>query len=155
MKHIEDVLKVLFSALTLYVLMVPCYRAAAQDDSEEVQVRALELKLTEAYKVRQFDLLASLLDDEFVITFENGNVYGKTGYISFSATSTIKVDVAEMSEMKVRMHGNVAIVTGLYHERGKDKDGPYDYRDRFTDVWMKTAGRWRLIASHYGIPAKP
>jgi ketosteroid isomerase-like protein len=147
--------KILFSALTLCVLMVPCFRAAAQDDSEAAQVRALELKLTEAYKVRQFDLLASLLDDEFVITFENGNVYGKTGYISFSATSTIKVDVAEMSEMKVRMHGNVAIVTGLYHERGKDKGGPYDYRDRFTDVWMKAGGRWRLIASHYGIPAKP
>jgi ketosteroid isomerase-like protein len=59
-----------------------------------------------------------------------------------------------MSEMKVRMHGNTAIVTGLYHERGKDKDGVYDYRDRFTDVWMNAGGRWRLIASHYGIPAK-
>ena len=104
--------------------------------------------------VRQFDLLASLLDEDFVITFENGTLYGKTGYISFSATSTIKVDVAEMSEMKVRMHGNTAIVTGLYHERGKDKDGAYDYRDRFTDVWMNAGGRWRLIASHYGIPAK-
>jgi ketosteroid isomerase-like protein len=137
------------------MLMVPCLRAAAQEDSEAAQVRALELKLTEAYKVRQFDLLASLLDEEFVITFENGNVYGKTGYISFSGTSTIKVDVAEMSEMKVRMHGNTAIVTGLYHERGKDKDGAYDYRDRFTDVWIKAGGKWRLIASHYAIPAKP
>jgi ketosteroid isomerase-like protein len=145
--------KILFSALTLCVLTVPCVRAAAQD-SEAAQVRALEFKLTEAYKQRQFDLLASLLDEDFVITFENGNVYGKTGYISFSATSTIKVAVAEMSEMKVRMHGNIAIVTGLYHERGKDKDGAYDYRDRFTDVWMNAGGKWRLIASHYGIPAK-
>ena len=146
--------KILFSALTWCVLTAPCLRAAAPQDSEAAQVRALEFKLTGAYKQRQFDLLASLLDEDFVITFENGNVYGKTGYISFSATSTIKVDVAEMSEMKVRMHGNTAVVTGLYHERGKDKDGVYDYRDRFTDVWMKAGERWRLIASHYGIPAK-
>lgn len=138
----------------LSVLTAPCVRAAPPQDSEAAQVRALEFKLTQAYRQRQFDLLASLLDEDFVITFENGNVYGKTGYISFSATSTIKVDVAEMSEMKVRMHGNTAIVTGLYHERGKDKDGAYDYRDRFTDVWMNAVGRWRLIASHYGIPAK-
>jgi ketosteroid isomerase-like protein len=148
--------KILFSALTLSVsvLTAPCVHAAAPQDSEAAQVRALEFKLTEAYKQRRFDLLASLLDEDFVITFENGTLYGKTGYISFSATSTIKVDVAEMSEMKVRMHGNTAIVTGLYHERGKDKDGAYDYRDRFTDVWMNAGGRWRLIASHYGIPAK-
>jgi ketosteroid isomerase-like protein len=151
----DDMGKILFSALTLWVLMVPYLPAAAQEESDAAQVRALDRKLTEAYKERKFDLLASLLDEDFVITFENGNVYGKTGYVSFSATSTIKVDVAEMSDVKVRVHGDTAILTGVYHETGKDKGGPYDYRDRFTDVWMKSGGRWRLIASHYAIPAKP
>ncbi len=151
----ESMRKILLSAVTVCLLTVASIRGAAQEDSDAAQVRALDFKLTEAYKERQFDLLASLLDDEFVITFENGNVYGKTGYISFSATSTIKVDVAEMIDVKVRMHGNTAILTGIYHERGKDKDGPYDYRDRFTDVWMKAGGKWRLIASHYAIPLKP
>ncbi len=153
MKH-GEMRKALLSALTVYLLMVPCVRAAEQEESDAAQVRALDFKLTEAYKQRQFDLLASLLDDEFVITFEDGSVYGKTGYISFSATSTIKVDVAEMTDVKVRVHGNTAILTGLYHEKGKDKGGPYDYRDRFTDVWLKSGGKWRLIASHYAIPLK-
>ena len=63
------------------------------------------------------DLLASLLDDDFVITFEDGNVFGKTGYISFSAASTNHVDVADMTDVKVRMHGNTAILTGVYHEK--------------------------------------
>ena len=147
--------KILLSTVMLGLLTVPLIRAAAQEDSDAAQVRALDFKLTEAYKLRQFDLLASLLDDEFVITFENGNVYGKTGYISFSATTTIHVDVAEMTDVKVRMHGNTAILTGVYHEKGKDKDGPYDFHDRFTDVWMKVGGKWRLIASHYAIPSKP
>lgn len=147
--------KILLSAVMLCLLTVPLILGTAQEDQEAAQVRALDFKLTEAYKQRQFDLLASLLDDEFVITFEDGSVYGKTGYISFSATSTIKVDVAEMTDVKVRMHGNTAILTGVYHEKGKDKGGPYDYRDRFTDVWMKAGGKWRLVASHYAIPLKP
>ena len=109
----------------------------------------------DAYRQRHFDLLASMLDEDFVITFEDGSIYGKTGYISFSGTSTIRVDVAEMSDFKIRMHGNTAIVTGWYHERGVDKGGAYDYRDRFTDVWMKSGGKWLLVASHYGIPTKP
>jgi len=151
----EEMRKILLSAVTLCLLAVPLIGAAAPEDSDAAQVRALDFKLTEAYKQRKFDLLASLLDDDFVITFEDGNVYGKTGYISFSATSTINVDVAEMTDVKVRMHRNTAILTGLYHEKGKDKDGPYDFHDRFTDVWMKSGGKWRLIASHYAIPLKP
>jgi ketosteroid isomerase-like protein len=146
--------KILLSAVTMCLLTMPSLRAAAQEQSDADQVRALDFKLTEAYKQRQVDLLASMLDEDFVITFEDGSVYGKTGYISFSATSTIKVDVAEMSEVKVRVHGNTAILTGVYHEKGKDKGGPYDYRDRFTDVWMKSGGKWHLIASHYAIPLK-
>ena len=145
----------LVSAVTLCLLTVPVTRAVAQEDSDAAEVRALDFKLTDAYKQRKFDLLASLLDEDFVITFEDGGIYGKTGYISFSATTTIHVDLAEMTDVKVRMHGNTAILTGVYHEKGKDKDGPYDFHDRFTDVWMKVGGKWRLIASHYAIPSKP
>jgi ketosteroid isomerase-like protein len=153
MKHMS-VRKTLFSALTLCLLAVPVIRSGAQEESESAKVRALENKITDAYRQRHFDVLASMLDDDFVITFEDGNVYGKTGYISFSGTSTIRVDVAEMSDFKVRMHGNTAVVTGVYHEKGVDKDGAYDYHDRFTDVWIKSSGKWLLVAAHYGIPTK-
>jgi hypothetical protein len=51
------------------------------------------------------------------------------------------------------MHGNAAVVTGAYHEKGISKGKPYEYRDRFTDVWMNINGRWQVIASHYSIPA--
>jgi hypothetical protein len=30
----------------------------------------------------------------------------------------------------------------------------YDYHDRFTDVWMKKSGKWRLVAAHYSVPTK-
>ena len=147
--------KILLWVLILGIVAVPLIDAAAQEESESAKVRALEVRLMESYKERQIELLASLLDDDFVITFEDGSTYGKTGYISYSATPSVRVDVAEMSDTKIRMHGDTAILTGAYHERGNDKGKPYDYRDRFTDVWMKSGGKWRLVASHYGVPVKP
>jgi hypothetical protein len=138
----------------LSVLLIGMVQSAAQEESDAAKVQALEVRLMESYKQRQIDLLASLLDDDFVITFEDGNTYGKTGYISYSATPSVEVEVAEMSDVKIRMHRNTAILTGAYHERGKNKGAPYDYRDRFTDVWMKSGGKWRLVASHYGVPTK-
>jgi ketosteroid isomerase-like protein len=59
-----------------------------------------------------------------------------------------------MSDVKVRTHGNTAIVTGAYREKGTSRGKPYEYHDRLTDVWMLIEGRWQVIASHYAIPAK-
>jgi len=64
------------------------------------------------------------------------------------------VEISEMAEIKVRMHGNVAVVTGAYHEKGTSKGRSYESRDRATDVWMRNANRgWQVIAAHYSIPA--
>jgi len=125
-----------------------------KDKSDAAYIRSMELKWTESYKKRQVDILASLLADDFVITVEDGNTYGKTGYISHSAESSTHVEVAEMSELKVRMHGNTAVVTGAYHERGMSSGKPYEYHDRLTDVWMKNGGKWQVVASHYSVPLK-
>lgn len=57
-----------------------------------------------------------------------------------------------MSDVKVRVHGNVAVVAGAYHETGTSEGKPYEYRDRFTDVWAKSEAGWQLIASHHSIP---
>jgi ketosteroid isomerase-like protein len=143
-----------------YILALACVVSAwptpvnAQQASDVDTVRALELKWAEAYKLRQFDLLSSYLDEDCVSTFEDGSVFGKLGLISYIARPSVHVEVAEMSDLKIRMHGATAVVTGAYHEQG-DTDGKrYDYHDRFTDVWMKVRGNWKLIASHYSIPSE-
>jgi ketosteroid isomerase-like protein len=136
------------------VLLLSC-AAVAQEKSDAATVRSLELKWTESYKQRSIDILSSLLADEFTITVEDGSVYSKAGYISHTADSKVKVEVAEMTDLKVRIHGDVAVVTGAYHEHGESEGKPYDYRDRLTDVWIKAGGKWQVIASHYSVPVKP
>jgi len=41
--------------------------------------------------------------------------------------------MAELTDLKVGVHGDTAIVTGAYH-------------DRLTDVWMKVGGKWQVVA---------
>ena len=112
------------------------------------------MKWTESYKQRNIEILSSLLADDFVITVEDGSVYSKAGYISHSADAGTKVQVAELSDLKVRMHGNTAIVNGTYHEKGESNGKRYDYHDRLTDCWVKTGGKWQVVASHYSVPYK-
>jgi len=140
--------------LTLCAFVLLIGRASAQDKTDATTIRNLEVKWTESYKNRQIDILSSLLAEDFVITVEDGSVYSKPGYISHSADSSVQVEVAEIKDLKVRMHGNVAIVTGAYHEKGKSNGKPYEYHDRLTDVWMKFGSKWQVIASHYSVPVK-
>jgi ketosteroid isomerase-like protein len=143
----------IYACLGLFFL-VTCCAAVAQDKSDAATVRALELKWTESYKQHSIDILSALLAEDFVITVEDGNVYSKAGYISHTADSSVRVEVAEMSDLKVRMHGDTAVITGAYHERGISSGKPYEYHDRLTDVWMKVGGKWQVIASQYSVPSK-
>ena len=137
-----------------FVCCLPTLLFAQQKSPEGAQILALEKKWTESYKHRDISLLSSLLAEDFIITIEDVGTYGKAGYISHSADSCVHVDVAELSEFKVRMHGETAVVTGAYHETGESKGKHYEYHDRLTDVWMKKDGKWRVIASHYSVPLK-
>jgi hypothetical protein len=138
----------------LCVAALPQLTARAQEPNGPGEIRTLELKLLDCYKNRQVEVFAAVLDEDFVITFEDGSTYSKTGYLSYSASSSTHVELAEIPEMKIRMHGDTAVVVGVYHEKGLDSQRTYDYHDRFTDIWMKKSGKWRLVAAHYSVPTK-
>jgi ketosteroid isomerase-like protein len=139
----------------LVCLLGSCWVAAsAQESPDAATIRDLETKWADSYKNRQVDVLSSLMADDYVITMEDGSVYGKVGFISHTAQPSEKVDLVEFADLKIRMHGDAAVVTGSYHEKGESGGKPYDYRDRMTDMWMKIDGKWKLVASHYSIPAQ-
>jgi ketosteroid isomerase-like protein len=147
--------------ITIALLVLACLAAGAWDsaaaqnkpESASSKVLALENKWNAAYKRGDIATMESLLAEDFIITVEDGSTFSKSGYIAHNGDSTLRVEITDMSGLSVRMHGNTAVVTGAYHEKGTSKGKPYEYRDRFTDVWMNLNGKWQVIASHYSIPA--
>jgi len=143
--------RILWAILCLAALTSAPARA---QDSDVAQIRALEIKVLDMYKNHDLEGFGAILDEDFVITFEDGSTYSKSGYLTFSSTYKAKIEVADIPEMKIRLHGDTAIVTGVFHEKGIDGKKPYEIRDRFTDIWMRQSGKWRLVAAHYAQPTK-
>ena len=141
---------------TVIFCLLACFAAPdlAQEKPDAANVRALELKWVDAYKQRQIAAVAALLAEDYVITLEDGSTYGKVGFISYNA-GPLRVDIADLTDLKIRLHDNIAVVTAAYHERGEFAGKSYDYHDRLTDVWMKLSGKWQLVASHYSVPVSP
>jgi ketosteroid isomerase-like protein len=135
----------ILSPLVLCLLGCFAVRGLAQEKPDVASIRTLELKWVEAYKQRKITDVAALLADDYVITLEDASTYGKVGFISYNA-GALRVDIADLTDVKIHMHENIAVVTAGYHERGEFGGKPYDYHDRLTDVWMKIGGKWQLIA---------
>jgi len=142
----------LFSILLTAPFAAP--PATAQGSDAAAKILALENKWNVAYQQRDVASMSSLLADEFIITVEDGNTYSKSGYIAHAGDTRTKVEISELLDMKVRLHGNTAVGTGQYHELGTEKGKRYEYHDRLTDTWMFIDGRWQVIASHYSVPVK-
>jgi ketosteroid isomerase-like protein len=142
------------SLFWLCLCCLPVFAWAQRALPDESKILALEKKWTDAYKQHSIPSVISLLSEDFTITVEDGRVFGKTGYIAHTADSSVQLDLAEQSDLKVRLHGNVAVVTGAYRETGTSNGKRYEYRDRFTDVWIRTGDQWQLLASHYSVPAQ-
>jgi hypothetical protein len=148
-------MKIGISLLFLAALVVCSLDSAlaqSKPESASGKIIVFENRWNVAYKHGDVAAMESLLASNFIITVEDGSTFSKSGYIAHNGDSTLHVEVTEMSNVSVRMHGNAAVVTGAYHEKGTSNGKPYEYHDRFTDVWMNLNGKWQVIASHYSIP---
>ena len=65
-------------------------------------------------------------------------------------------DLVETTGMDIRVDGRMAVITGVFHLRGKDEKGAaFDNKLRYTDVWIKRDGKWQAWSSQgTNMPAK-
>jgi len=100
-----------------------CCRASQADNGSAI-ILGLEAKWNSAYDRGDIATMNTLLADDFIITVEDGSTFSKSGYIAHYGDSTVHVEISDMSDLKVRMHGKTAVVTGAYHEKGTSKAIP-------------------------------
>ena|SRR5439155_14131693 len=119
---------------------------SAQAVNAKPQITALEnawIKALVAHDAAAFD---RMLAPSFLYT-ENDKVYTKADLIRDLTTSTDSVTSGENEDMVIRVYGNAAIATGWLVLRGHNASGAFERRYRYTDTWVKSAGRWRAIAA--------
>ena len=87
-----------------------------------------------------------MADDWAGIDFE-GKTWTKAMSLADLKSSTSSLSTIELADMKVRVFGNTAVVTGSDTEKsmtqGKDTSGKYVW----TDVFANRNGKWQAVAS--------
>jgi uncharacterized protein (TIGR02246 family) len=121
---------------------------ATDTASVEQEIMKLERVWADSTVKRDVDALARLMADDITFGHSEGNWWTKDQVLSELRTGEIATTSAVNEEMKVRVYGDMAIITGRWIEKGKlrgvDSSGQYIW----TDTWQKRDGRWQCIASH-------
>jgi ketosteroid isomerase-like protein len=112
-------------------------------------VMAAEDELTRAMRDNDADGIArSLSDDWAVISARGGVGEGKSIFPEAIKSGHLKHTAYEVSEPRVRLYGNVALVTTKVHNAGTAGGKPFDAMERQTDVWLWKDGAWKCILTH-------
>jgi ketosteroid isomerase-like protein len=110
------------------------------------EVKKLMYKWMESYVKRDTAFLERYLSDDYVSTFPDGTVLDKKGEIE-SVKSGAVAFTEIPSEMKVRIYGETAVITGRSTIKAKVKGQDLSGEYRFTHVWIKRSDRWQVVAS--------
>jgi ketosteroid isomerase-like protein len=91
---------------------------------------------------------------DYTLADQDGNLMAREQLDASLKSGEYKATAFKNDEVKVRVYGDTAIVSGLETEtstyKGKDSSGQY----RFTDVFVKRDGVWQAVASHTSKVAK-
>ncbi len=149
---------ILAAAALVSVIVALSAGQTTHDNSAQQAVMNAERRWEEALKQFDPEAMQSLLAQDDLQTDFRGVVQDKASWIQSFRQVAANVHSGKtqwemsFSDEKVRVYGEVAIVIGQGtfkgsgHIQGKRRGVPVNHVIRFTNVWVKRRGGWRLVS---------
>lgn len=144
---------ILMAVLVLSVAPPGAGQAQSARSSHGTSVEQVILKLDSERIQAQIHADAAALDRIYAADFigigPSGTVRTKPQVILDFTSGDLKFQSITTDDVQVRVYENTAVETGRSTMNGQDKGHTVPRDTRFTRVWVKQHGRWRLVANHY------
>ncbi len=132
--------------------------AAPAAENDEETILSLEQNWARAYVADDAACLDRVMSPAYVQTNARGEVSTKAEEVAELRDQAVHYDKFESTDLKVRVFGDAAVVTGQSWIKAtvKKSGRAIDASVRFTDTLVKQNGQWRAVASQTTLlPNKP
>jgi len=123
-----------------------------QTESVEQELIKLENGWLQAFFKKDIAFSDRFLADDYMGTDEHGNVKTKAQEIAEIKAGEHLSTSGVQDNIKVRVYGDAAVVTGRNIMKGLFKGKEYSSPYLWTDTFIKRGGRWQCVASHMSKP---
>ncbi|HYJ78498.1 MAG TPA: nuclear transport factor 2 family protein [Longimicrobiaceae bacterium] len=114
----------------------------------EDELRTAQEALARAELERDVPALRRLIHDDFMGVDPSGALIDKEDVLETYGSGLFVLRTLVVEEQHVRVTGDTGVVTASSIMRGRTPAGEFEQRCRFTDVYVRDRGEWRLFASH-------
>ncbi len=112
-------------------------------------LKALDAKLTDAFKDRDVATLDMYTAKDYLAIDPRGGVHNKKQYLAHLTKGSAKFDDLKETDVKVRVFGDTAVITGLLHLKGKVQDKDITGEYRWTRVYNKSGDQWLCVLEQH------
>ena len=153
--HMRPALLIAVLVLTVVPMCEGQEQSASRDQRSGVEqvIRQLDNERIQAQIHADATALDRIYAADFIGVGPSGRVRTKPQVISDFTSGDLKFQSITTDEVQVRVYENTAVETGLSTMIGQDKGKAVPRDTRFTRVWVKQQGSWRLVANHYSSQA--
>lgn len=146
-------MKRIFIAVSMAVLVFAAAFQAqtpvqTQSGGVEQELIKLENEWADAWVKSDVAFFDRIIADDYTWTSPEGIAWTKAQDLALVKSGKVVIASWVLAEMKARVYGDAAVVTGLgtvkETYKGEDVSGQY----RWTHTWVKRAGRWQCVAGH-------
>ena len=132
------------SLLSFCTLMA--WQSPSSTSSAEKEIRALEEERNQAILHGDAAVLERMTSDDYTFITLRGELRTKAEIVKGFQSGSFKYESRTISDLKVRVYGDTAIVTGRSSQQGKENGKDYSGDYRFTRVYLKQRGHWVTVA---------
>ncbi len=148
-------MKKLFAIVTLTLVMAGL--AFAQNSKDEQEILKIHTGLDQAYLKGDIAAFERVLADDYVYSNPYGKMFNRDQNLEEMRKEvtkpTYKVLAATSDDVKIKVSGNMAFVTGNWASTTIPPDNanaqPHKDTGRYTGVYEKRGGNWLLVAEHF------
>jgi ketosteroid isomerase-like protein len=116
--------------------------------NESEQLNELQQRLIRAWVESDRETVNAILADDWTVIDPAGRVLTKAQVLEEGFESgTRKIESGTIDEVRVRLLGEVAVVTGRTQAVGSYQGNTVAVKLRFTDVCVKRGEGWQVVAS--------
>jgi len=129
---------------------VPAHAQPSQSQRGVIdEIRKVDRERIQAQVHADAVALDRIYADDFIGIGPSGTLRTKKDVLSDFTSGSLKFQSITTDDVRIRVYGNAAVETGLSTMKGQDAGKVVPEENRFTRVWIRQGGRWRLVSNHY------
>jgi len=141
-------IRVTLFLLTAFVMLLPLPASAARPHHKREareEILALEQQWRTAQLNNDVAAMDRLLSDDYLGITAGGDVLTKTQQLDRMRSRAISLTSLELSDIKIKLVGQIAIVSSLARSTGNSDEGPLDGSFRYTRIYRHLpGGAWKV-----------